>query len=33
MKPRDWKTWLLVAAVVIVGALFIYRYVLAPAAS
>jgi len=36
MKPQDWnriQTWLLVAAVVIVGALFVYRYWLAPAGS
>jgi len=33
MKPRQIQTWLLVAAVVIVGALFVYRYWLAPAAS
>lgn len=33
MMPKDPKTWLIVAAVVIVGALFVYRYWLAPAGS
>lgn len=33
MMPKDGKTWLIVAAVVIVGALFVYRYWLAPAGS